>query len=166
MNKSCRQEVWILKVDTYSLISFIILWGIPTFMIVRKYLKMNTNDKKIAINELRSHHFIFTTGFIVLGAFFIHLGLILTLSILKLIGFVFLTLGVFISILNKWNKNKNKGVLVKKIFKYTIIGITTFFLILLGFYYLIIRVGQGEFLQYDNGVTIELYNSSKQEIKD
>lgn len=166
MNKSCRQEVWILKVDTYSLISFIILWGIPTFMIVRKYLKMNTNDKKIAINDSRSHRFIFTTGFIVLGVLFIHLGLILTLCILKLIGFVFLTLGGFISILNKWNKNKNKGVLVKKIFKYTIIGITTFFLILLGFYYLIIRVGQGEFFQYDNGVTIEVYNSSKQEIKD
>ena len=55
---------------------------------------------------------------------------------------------------------------MKKTFKYTIIGITTFFLILLGFYYLIIRGGQGEFFQYDNGVTIEVYNSSKQEITD
>lgn len=114
MNKSCRQEVWILKVDTYSLISFLILWGIPTVMIVRKYLKMNWNDKKTAINHFRSHRFIFTTGFIVLGALFIHLGLLLTLSILKLIGFVFLALGGFLSTFNNWNKSKNKGVLVKK----------------------------------------------------
>lgn len=152
--------------DTYSLISFIILWGLPTFMIVRTYLKMDYNDKRIAINDFRTHRFIFTTGFIILGAFFIHLGLLLNLSILKLIGFVFLTLGGFLSTLNKWNKSKNKSVLVKKIFTYTLIGITTFFLILLGFYYLIIRVGQGEFFQYDNGVTIEVYNSSKQEITD
>lgn len=54
----------------------------------------------------------------------------------------------------------------KKTFKYAIIGITSFFLILFGFYYLIIRIGQGEFFKYDNGVTIEVYNSSKQEITD
>lgn len=53
-----------------------------------------------------------------------------------------------------------------KTLKYTIIGIISFFLILFGFYYLIIRVGQGEFFKYDNGVTIEIYNSSKQEITD
>ena len=166
MNKSCRQEVWILKVDTYYLISFIILWGIPTFMIVRKYLQMNNNDKQIVFNDFRSHRFIFTTGFIVLGTLLIHWGLLLTISILKLIGFVFLALGGFLSTLNKWNKSKNKGVLVKKISKYTIIGITTFFLILLGFYFLIIRSWQGEFFQYDNGVTIKVYNSSEQEITD
>lgn len=54
----------------------------------------------------------------------------------------------------------------KKTLKYTIIGIASFFLILFGFYYLVIRVGQGEFFKYDNGVTIEIYNSSKQEITD
>ena len=54
----------------------------------------------------------------------------------------------------------------KKSFKYTIIGITSFFLIIFGFYYLIIRGGQGEFFKYDNGVTIVVNNSSKQEITD
>lgn len=54
----------------------------------------------------------------------------------------------------------------KKTLKYTIIGIISFFLILFGFYYLLIRVGQGDFYKYDNGVTIEIYNSSKQEITD
>lgn len=54
----------------------------------------------------------------------------------------------------------------KKTLKYTIIGITSFFLILFGFYLLIMRYWQGEFFKYDNGVTIEVYNSSKQEITD
>ncbi|WP_313802055.1 hypothetical protein [Cytobacillus sp.] len=54
----------------------------------------------------------------------------------------------------------------KKTLKYTIIGIISFFLILFGFYYLIIRVGQGEFYKYENGVTIEIDNLSKQEITD
>lgn len=53
-----------------------------------------------------------------------------------------------------------------KSFQYTIIGVTSFFIILFGFYYLIIRVGQGEFYKYDNGVTIMVNNSSKQEITD
>ncbi|WP_216598643.1 hypothetical protein [Psychrobacillus sp. FJAT-21963] len=155
-----------MKIDTYSFISFIILWGIPTFIVVRGYLKMNSDDKKLAINDFRSHRFIFTTGLIVIGALFIHLGLLFTLSIIKLIGFVFFALGGILLAINKWNKSKIKSVLVKKIFKYTIIGIATFLLILLGFYYLIIRSWQGEFFQYDNGVTIEVYNSSKQEITD
>lgn len=54
----------------------------------------------------------------------------------------------------------------KKSFIYTLTGVISFFLILLGFYYSIIRVGQGEFFKYDNGVTIEVKNSSKQEITD
>lgn len=152
--------------DTYSLIPFIFIWGIPTFLVFRGYLKMNSYDKKSAINDFRSHRFIFTTGFIVIGAFFIHFGLLFTLSIIKLIGFVFLALGGILSAINNWNKNKIKSDFVKKTFKYTIICITTFFLILFGFYYLIIRSWQGEFFQYDNGVTIEVYNSSKQEITD
>ena len=54
----------------------------------------------------------------------------------------------------------------KKSFKNTLIGITSFFLIILGFYYLIIRVGQGEFFKYDNGVTIVVNNLSEQEVTD
>ncbi|WP_419393421.1 hypothetical protein [Cytobacillus praedii] len=52
----------------------------------------------------------------------------------------------------------------KKTLKYTIFGITSFFLILYGFYYLIIRGGQGEFSKYDKGVTIEVKNSSEHNI--
>ncbi len=62
--------------------------------------------------------------------------------------------------------NKRREKVKKKTLKYTIIGITSFFLILFGFYLLIMRYWQGEFFKYDNGVTIEVYNSSKQEITD
>lgn len=54
----------------------------------------------------------------------------------------------------------------KKSFRNILIGLTSFFLIILGFYYLIIRVGQGEFFKYDNGVTIVVNNSSEQEVTD
>lgn len=49
------------------------------------------------------------------------------------------------------------------LFKYTM-GIASFFLILFGFYYLIIRIGQGEFYKFESGVTILVNNSSKQEL--
>ncbi|ALC84698.1 hypothetical protein AM499_01885 [Bacillus sp. FJAT-22090] len=55
---------------------------------------------------------------------------------------------------------------MKKILKYTIIGFVSFFLVFFGFYYLLRWAKQGEFLKYDNGVTIEVYNSSKQVITD
>ncbi|MBK5446305.1 MULTISPECIES: hypothetical protein [unclassified Peribacillus] len=35
-----------MNIKTDSLVTFIIMWGIPTFMVVRGYLKMITDDKK------------------------------------------------------------------------------------------------------------------------
>lgn len=46
------------------------------------------------------------------------------------------------------------------------IGIVSIFLILFGFYSLLIWTWQGEFIKYDDGVTIEIKNSSKQVIID
>ena len=48
---NCGKEEWIFNMDTDSLIPFIIIWGLPAFMVVRRYFKMNTYDKKSAINE-------------------------------------------------------------------------------------------------------------------
>lgn len=55
---------------------------------------------------------------------------------------------------------------VKKILKYTIIGIVSCFLIVLGFFSLLQWAKQGEFLKYDEGVTIEVHNVSNQVITD
>ena len=57
-----------MNVNADSLVPFIIMWGIPTFMVVRAYLKMNPDDQKSAINDFKSHHFILTIGFLVMGA--------------------------------------------------------------------------------------------------
>ena len=53
---------------------------------------------------------------------------------------------------------------MKKIMKYTVIGIVSFFLVISVFYNLLRWTKQGEFLNYDDGVTIKIYNSSKEVI--
>ena len=42
---NCGKEEWIFNMDTDSLIPFIIIWGLPAFMVVRSYFKMNTDEK-------------------------------------------------------------------------------------------------------------------------
>ncbi|MEK3955975.1 MULTISPECIES: hypothetical protein [unclassified Psychrobacillus] len=98
--------------DTDSLIPFIIIWGLPAFMVVRRYFKMNTDDKKSAINDFRSCRFILTIGFIVMGTFFAHLGSLFAIRIMELIGIGFFALGGFLSAINLWNKNKIKSVII------------------------------------------------------
>lgn len=100
------------NVDNDSLIPFIIIWGIPAFMVVRGYLKMNTDDKKSAMNDFKSRRFILTIGFMVMGAFFAHLGSLFAIRIMELIGIVFFVLGGFLSAINMWNKNKIKSVII------------------------------------------------------
>ena len=82
-----------MSVGADSLVPFIIMWGIPTFMVVRAYLKMNPDDQKSAINDFKSSRFIFTIGFIVIGAFLAHLGFLFSVSIIKFVGLVFFALG-------------------------------------------------------------------------
>ncbi|MBL3645957.1 hypothetical protein [Peribacillus frigoritolerans] len=101
-----------MNIDTDSLVTFIFMWGIPTFMVVRGYLKMNTDDKKSVANDFRSRRFIFTIGFIVIGFFFTHLGTLLAISIIKEIGIVLLILGGFFSMLNMWKESKIKSMLI------------------------------------------------------
>ena len=69
------------------------MWGIPTFMVVRAYLKMNIEDRKSAINDFKSSRFIFTIGFILIGAFLAHVGFLFSVSIIEFIGVVFFALG-------------------------------------------------------------------------
>ena len=102
----------LLKIDTDSLVTFLIMWGIPTFMFVRAYLKMNTDDKKSAINDFRSRRFIFTLGFIVIGTFFTQLGTLFAISIIKVIGIVLLILGGIFATLDMWKRSKIKSLLI------------------------------------------------------
>lgn len=69
------------------------MWGISTFIVLRGYLKLNTDDKKSVINDFRSRRFIFTICFIVIGGFFTHLGTLMDIGIIKSVGIVLLILG-------------------------------------------------------------------------
>lgn len=99
-----------MNVDTDSLVPFIIMWGIPTFMVVRAYLKMNTDDRKSAINDFKSARFIFTIGFLVIGAFVAHLGILFSLRVVEIIGIIFLTLGGIFSAFDIWKRSKIRSV--------------------------------------------------------
>ncbi|MFE3576807.1 hypothetical protein [Lysinibacillus sp. NPDC059133] len=99
-------------IDTLSVVIFVIVWGIPVFMVVRGYLKMNTYDKKSAINDFRSRHFIFTIGFMVIGLFFTHLGTLFAVSIIRIIGIVLMILGGIFSVLTTWKESKIRSMLI------------------------------------------------------
>ena len=101
-----------MNVDTDSLVTFIIMWGIPTLMVVRVYLKMNPDDQKSAINDFKSSRFIFTIGFIVIGAFLAHVGFLFSVSIIEMIGIVFFTLGGIFSAFDAWKKSKTKSMFI------------------------------------------------------
>ena len=102
-----------MSVDIDSLVTFIIMWGIPTFMVVRAYLKMNIEDQKSAMNDFKSSRFISTIGFIVIGAFLAHVGFLFSVSIIEMIGIVFFfALGGIFSAFNTWKKSKIKSVFI------------------------------------------------------
>ncbi|MCL1698179.1 MULTISPECIES: hypothetical protein [unclassified Lysinibacillus] len=99
-------------IGTMSVVIFMIVWGIPAFMVVRGYLKMNTDDKKSAINDFRSRHFIFTIGFIVIGFFFTHLGMLFAVSIIRIIGIPLMILGGIFSALTTSKESKIRIMLI------------------------------------------------------
>lgn len=95
-----------------SIVTFVILWGIPTFMVVRGYLKMNTDDKKSAINDFKSRHFILTYGFTIVGFFFLHIGTLFAVSLVKITGLVLMILGGIFSASTTWKNSKIKSILI------------------------------------------------------
>lgn len=98
--------------DTHSLIPFIFIWGIPAVIVVKGYLNMNNDDKKSAIYDFRSSRFVLTIGFIVMGAFFAHLGSLFAIRVMELIGILIFALGGILSAINIWHKSKIKSVII------------------------------------------------------
>ena len=92
--------------ETDSLIPFIFTWGIPAFLVTITYLKMNTEDKKSALNDFRSRRFILTIGFLVTGAFFTHLGSLIAIRKMELIGIALFALGGILSAISNGIKVK------------------------------------------------------------
>ena len=99
-----------MSVDADSLVPFIIMWGIPTFMVGRAYLRMSMEDRKYVISDFKSSRFILTIGILVIGAFVTHLGVLFSIRIIKGIGIIFLTLGVVFSAFDIWKRSKIRSV--------------------------------------------------------
>jgi len=102
---------------------FLIFWGCITFMVVQEYMKMHAEDRESAINAFKTPNFIFTIGFLVVGAFLATLGNAFTVHIIKIVGIVFFGLGGIISFIFMWRENKIKSI---SILSLTIIAIYFF----------------------------------------
>ena len=101
-----------MNITMDALATFIILWGIPTFMVVRAYLKMDAEERKSVIKDFSSLRSILTIGFMVIGGFIAHLGTLIAISIIKLAGIVLFTLGGIFSIADLWKDSKPKSLLI------------------------------------------------------
>ena len=81
-------------------------------MITRSYLKMNNDDRKSALNDFKSCRFLTTTGFMLIGAFLTHIGFLIAIRLIEVIGIVFFALGGILSVTYMWNKSKTKSVIL------------------------------------------------------
>ncbi len=113
-----------LKIDTDSLVTFLITWGIPTFLVVRTYMKMDTDERDSAKKDFKSLHFIFTIGLLVIGYFSASFGNLLTLNSIKFLGISLLMIAGITITVDMWRINKIKSMLTPML-----IAVAIFFLI-------------------------------------
>ncbi|WP_338751080.1 hypothetical protein [Bacillus sp. FJAT-52991] len=101
-----------MNIDMDALIIFLMIWGIPVFMVGRAYLKMSEEEKKEAMTDFKSPRFIFTIGFLIIGSFLAIVGGLLEVNIIKISGNALLIIGGIVSVLQMWKRNKLKSVLL------------------------------------------------------
>ncbi|MBU9675191.1 hypothetical protein KQ939_00020 [Planococcus sp. CP5-4] len=89
-----------------SLIYLMLFWGMPAFMGVRAYLKMNPEDKKSAMSDFKSHRFIFTLGFITIGGFVSHVGFLFSIRAIEVLGIILFISGGIITVISMWKDSK------------------------------------------------------------
>ncbi|RCW63900.1 hypothetical protein [Saliterribacillus persicus] len=110
-----------MKIDTDSLVTFLITWGIPTFLVVRTYLKMDTDERDSAKEDFKSPHFIFTIGLLVIGYLFASFGNLLTLNSIKFLGIFLLMIAGLTITVDMWRINKIKSMLTPMLIAVAII---------------------------------------------
>ena len=112
-----------MNLDFDRVMTFIIMWGIPIFMVLRTYLKMDNDEKTSAKNDFKKPRFIFTIGFVVIGLFLSQLGSIVSIKLINLIGIIMLVIGGILSTFDIWKSSK-----IKSMFVLILIIISIFFL--------------------------------------
>jgi hypothetical protein len=112
-----------LSIDSDKLVTFLIMWGIPIFMVIRTYLKMDVHDKKSVKSDFKKPRFVFTIGFIYIGMLISRIGVILLSEIINLVGIIILAVGGIVSVVDMWRKNR-----MKSIFVFLLITLAIYFL--------------------------------------
>lgn len=81
-------------------------------MVGREYVKMEPEDRKSAVGDFKTPNFIFTIGFLVIGAFLATLGNAITIYSLNIVGIVFMSIGGFVSFIQTWKENRFKSIYI------------------------------------------------------
>jgi hypothetical protein len=95
-----------LNLSVDILIGFLLIWGIPTIIVVKAFFKMSKDEQKSAITEFKSARFIFTIGFIFSGFFLSSLGRLVSLTALEIIGGTLSVIGGIVSAFQMWHQSK------------------------------------------------------------
>ena len=109
-----------MNINTDSLVTFMLMWGIPAVMMSWAYFKMSKTDRKSAKEDFKSIPFIFAFGFGAGGIFLIHLGNLLTFDLLKIIGIGLLAIGGLYVTIDLWKTSKIKSLLMIALMSYLI----------------------------------------------
>ncbi|WP_110926290.1 hypothetical protein [Bacillus massiliglaciei] len=110
-----------MNINIDSLVTFLIMWGTPTIMMLIAYLKMSKEDKNDVKKDFSSARFIFTFGFLATGYFLASLGNLLTLNVLRLLGIPLMIIAGIIIAMNIWKKNKVRSVSIPLLILFLIV---------------------------------------------
>ncbi len=95
-----------------NIIFLILLWGIPTFLSVKAYLKLNKEEQAEVKRGLINPSFIFVDGFRYFGMPVFFSGIITSLAVLKHIGAFMLIIGWFSAGVEMWETSIKKSVVL------------------------------------------------------
>ncbi|MEI3611869.1 hypothetical protein [Pseudogracilibacillus sp. SO30301A] len=98
--------------DSSRMVPFILMWGIPIFIVMRAYLKLDTKDRNSAKKDFKTPNFIFTIGFLIIGLFLAQIGSIFSITIVNLIGIILLAVGGIVAGIDMWKTSKGKSIWV------------------------------------------------------
>ncbi|ENQ3081227.1 hypothetical protein [Bacillus multifaciens] len=101
-----------MHINIDKLVSFLIIWLIPLFSVLRRYFKMDKEEKNAALTTLKSPQFLFTRGIILLGLFLATLGRLLSIIVLQVIGCIPFIIGGVVYAVRTWQNRKGKSIII------------------------------------------------------
>ncbi|WP_347860935.1 hypothetical protein U0355_09525 [Salimicrobium sp. PL1-032A] len=109
-----------MNIDMDSLITFLIMWGTPAFMMARTYWKMDPEERTSAKKDFKSARFVSTIGLLTGGCFIASIGNLLDLKVLTFTGCILMILAGITITIDMWRKNKIKSVVAPLLIAFAI----------------------------------------------